>query len=91
MQSGTVSVAQTGLQLADSLVVRVYVQVGDSDWTPCATFTTEQLQATTLKAVTWTVYYYTYAFWNRLTDWTTCRFYWGTTTYNSQIQNLQYT
>ena len=91
MQSGTVSVAQTGLQLADSLVVRVYVQVGDSDWTLCATFTTEQLQATRLQAATWTVYYYTYAFWNRLTDWTTCRLYWGATTYNSQIQNLQYT
>ena len=91
MQSGTVSVAQTGLQLADSLVVRVYVQVGESDWTLCATFTTEQLHATTLQAATWTVYYYTYAFWNRLTDWTTCRLYWGATTYNSQIQNLQYT
>jgi len=90
MQSGTVSVAQTGLQQTDSLVIRVYVQVGDSDWTLCATFTTEQLQATTLKAVTWTVYYYTYTSWNRLTDWTTSMLYWGTTTYNSRIQNLQY-
>ena len=90
IRSSTVSVAQTAMQQTDSLVVRVYVQVGGSDWTLCATFTTEQLQATILKAVTWTVYYYTYASWNRLTDWTTSRFYWGTSTYNSRIQNLQY-
>ena len=89
VQSGTVTVAQTGLQLTDSLVVRVYVQVGESDWTLCATFTTEQVQTTTLQAATWTVYYYTYAAWNRYTQMTTARFYWGTTTYNSRIQNLQ--
>jgi hypothetical protein len=90
VQSGTVTVAQTGLQLTDSLVVRVYVQVGESDWTLCATFTTEQLQTTTLQAATWTVYYYTYAAWNRYTQMTTAKFYWGTTTYYSRIQNLPY-
>jgi len=91
IESGTVSVAQTALQQTDSLVIRVYVQVGGSGWTLCATFTTEQLQATTLQATTGTVYYYTYASYLRPYNWTTSTFYWGTTTYNSQIQNLQYT
>ncbi|MGD0496312.1 MAG: hypothetical protein ABSB28_09815 [Candidatus Bathyarchaeia archaeon] len=91
LQSNTVSVAQTALQQTDSLVIRVYVQVGGSGWNLCATFTTEQLQATTLQAATWTVYYYTFASYIRLYNWTASTFYWGTTTYNSRIQNLQYT
>jgi hypothetical protein len=90
IQSATVAVAQTGLQLTDSLVVRVYAQVGDSDWALSAAFTTEQLHATTLQPATWTVYYHTYAYFNRRTDTTTAKLYWGTTTYNTRIQNLQY-
>jgi hypothetical protein len=91
LQSATVTVAQTVLQSTDSLVVRVYTKVGsDSTWTLSATFTTEQLQATTLQATTWTVYYYTYAFWNRYTETETAKLYWGTTTCNTRIQNLQY-
>jgi hypothetical protein len=91
IQSGAVSVAQTGLQPNDSIVIRVYVQVGDSDWTLCETFTTEQLQVTMLQATTWIVYYYTWASYNRLYDVTRARLYWGDTTHNSRIQNLQYT
>jgi hypothetical protein len=92
IQSATVTVAQTMLQPTDSLVIRVYTQVGtDSTWTLSATFTTEQLQATTLQATTWTIYYYTCAFWNRYTETETAKLYWGTTTYNTRIQNLQYT
>jgi hypothetical protein len=91
LQSATVTVAQTMLQPTDSLVVRVYTKVGtDSGWTLSAAFTTEQLQAATLQATTWTVYYYTYAFWNRYTETETAKLYWGTTTYNTRIQNLQY-
>jgi hypothetical protein len=92
IQSATVTVAQTMLQPTDSLVIRVYTKVGtDSTWTLSATFTTEQLQSTTLQATTWTVYYYTYAHWNRYTETETAKLYWGTTTYNTRIQNLQYT
>ncbi len=91
VQSNTVTVAQTALQQTDSLVVRVYAKVGTSDWTASATFTTEQLQASTLKATTWTLYYYTYAYYYRTYNFTASTFYWGTSTYNSQIQNLQYT
>jgi hypothetical protein len=74
LQSATVSVAQTALQSTDSLVIRVYVEVGSSGWTLCATFTTEQLQASTLQATTWTVYYYTAANWNRITQTTSAGF-----------------
>ena len=91
VQSATVAVAQTGLQPTDSLVTRVYAQVGDSGWTLGATFTTERLQATTLQAATWTVYYYTYAYYYRFYSETVSTFYWGTITYNSRVQNLQYT
>jgi len=90
IRSNTVSVTPTALQSTDSLVVRVYVQIGEGPWNLCATFTTEQLHASTLKATVWTVYYYTYSSYNRLYDRTTAKFYWGTTTYNSRIQNLQY-
>jgi hypothetical protein len=86
LQSATVTVAQTMLQPTDSLVVRVYTQ-----GTLSATFTTEQLQATTLQATTWTIYYCTYAHWNRYTESEIAKLYWGTTTYNTRIQNLQYT
>jgi hypothetical protein len=89
IQTATTSVSQTALQSTDSLVVRVYVRLGvDSDWTLCATFTTEQLQASTLQTATWTVYYYTQASFNRLSGYTGT-FYWGNT-YNSRVQNLQY-
>jgi hypothetical protein len=88
--SATVSVAQTALQPTDSLVIRVYMKVGSSGWTLCATFTTEQLQASTLQAATWTVYYYVGANWNRITQKESAGFYWGAT-YDSRIQNLQYT
>jgi hypothetical protein len=91
IQSATTSISQTVLQSTDSLVVRVYTQLDSAGWTLCATFTTEQLQATTLRAATWTVYYYTSASFNRVTGTYTGTFYWGTTTYNSRVQNLQYT
>jgi len=91
LDSATVSVSQTGLQQTDSLVIRVYAEVGTSGWTLEATFTTEQLQATTLQATTWTMYYYITGTYNRGLKATSSTFYWGTTTYESRIQNLQHT
>lgn len=90
MQSNTVNVAQTTLQSTDSLVVRVYMKLGSGSWNLCATFTTEQLQATKINSATWTVYYHTDRFWSSSTNRTTGKFYWGTATYNSRIQNLRY-
>jgi hypothetical protein len=89
MQSANTSVSQTTLQSTDSLVVRVYIWLGaDNGWSLCASFTTEQLQASTLQATTWTVFYSVHTTFNRLSGYTGT-FYWGNT-YNSRIQNLQY-
>jgi len=90
IRSNTVSVAQTTLQFTDSLVIRVYTEIAEGPWYLDATFTTEQLQSSTLKATTWTVYYYTYARYYPQIDRSTAIFYWGTATYNSRIQNIQY-
>jgi hypothetical protein len=90
LQSANTSMSQTTLQSTDSLVVRVYIWLGaDNGWSACATFTTEQLQASTLQAATWTVYYSVHTTFNRLYGYSGT-FYWGNT-YNSRIQNLQYT
>jgi hypothetical protein len=90
IQSNTVAVSETSLQSTDSLIVRVYMKIGSGNWNLAATFSTEQLQATRLQSVTWTVYYYTsYSYSIRL-DRTTGKYHWGTPTYNSRVQNLQY-
>jgi hypothetical protein len=89
LQSANTSVTQTTLQSTDSLVVRVYMGDADDGWSLIATFTTEQLQASTLQATTWTVYYSVHTTFNRLYGYSGT-FYWGTTTYYSRIQNLQY-
>jgi len=90
IQSSTVSVTGTSLQSTDSLVVRVYMKFGSGAWSECATFTTEQLQASNLQTATWTVYYYTSAIRNRVDQTTSGTFFWGSTTYYSRIQNLRY-
>jgi len=90
MQSNTVSVTGTSLQSTDTLVIRVYMKFGSGAWSECATFTTEQLQATSLQTATWTVYYYTSAIRNRVDQTTSGTFFWGSTTYYSRIQNLAY-
>jgi hypothetical protein len=89
MRSATTAASQMSMQSTDSLVVRVYFGV-DGGWSPIATFTTEQLQASTLQTAIWTVYYNTSASFNRISQTWTSTLYWGTTTYNSRIQNLQY-
>ena len=49
----------TSLEPTDSIVVRVYHNIGDTwDLLSTAVFTTEQLNASSLDASTWTVYYY---------------------------------
>ena len=90
MQSNTVSVTQRSMQATDSLVVRVYMDIGGGGWTQAAAFTTEQLGATTLTGTTWTVYYYTSATYNGITDKTYGRYYWGDSAHDSRIQNLRF-
>ena len=91
LQSNTWSCPQTSLQSTDAIVVRVYMKFGSGEWQLCSTFITEQLQASQLDSVQWTVYYYTWRFYDRWEGITSGSFDWGTTTYNSHIQNFQYT
>jgi hypothetical protein len=59
LKSATVNAPQTSLANTDSIVVRVYCQLGTTWYLiGSAVFTTEQLGASSLDAATWTVYYY---------------------------------
>ena len=73
---------------SDSIVVRVYAD----DFTPptdiIATFETEQLGASNLDGATWTVYYYLLR--TKIGTLYYYYFYWGTSTYDSNIANFQW-
>lgn len=92
MQSNTWTCPATSLQPTDAIVVRVYIY-RDGAWYLAATFITEQLNAQSLDAATWTVYYYT----SIITYGTGFRglFYWGiftrTSPYNSRIAGFTWT
>jgi len=90
--SGTWACPQTALNPTDSIVVRVY-QCSSTGGTQqlYATFTTEQLGAQSLDAVTWTVYYYAYRWRDPDTLIWYITFYWGSSTYNSRIANFTWT
>jgi hypothetical protein len=92
IQSATWNCPLTSLTSTDTIVVRVYQKIGNYAWQLAGTFTTEQLGATQLDNSTWQVYYYTkLTFSNpKFGEKTTATFYWGTTTYNSNIQNFEY-
>jgi hypothetical protein len=86
IQSNTWSCPETSLNPTDAIVVRVYIFDGEN-WQLAATFITEQLNASKLNAATWTVYYYTvYS-----TYLLKASFYFGTSHYNSRIENFQWT
>jgi hypothetical protein len=92
IQSATWNCSLTSLSPTDTIVARVYQKIGNYAWQLAGTFTTEQLGATQLDNSTWQVYYYTkLTFSNpKFGEKTTATFYWGTTTYNSNIQNFEY-
>ena len=59
LKTATWDCPATSLDPTDSIVVRVYHNMGDTwDLLSSAVFTTEQLNASSLDASTWTVYYY---------------------------------
>jgi len=95
IQSATWVCPQTPLNATDSIVVRVYIRV--TSWVLKATFTTQQLNASQLDSVTWTVYYWTQLIWSRIPDefgewWyiTAASFRFGNSTYNSRIINFSW-
>jgi len=89
IQTATWNCPGISLTQTDTIIVRVYCKNGGS-WTLIATFTTEQLNTTALQEATWTVYYWTQRDYVRTEEgWMTIADYrWGTTAYNSHIQNL---
>ena len=97
IQSANWACPQTPLNLTDSIVVRVYIRLNLFSWVLKATFTTEQLNASQLDPVTWTVYYWTELlhsrFWDDGTQWyvSGARFRFGSLTYNSRIENFSWT
>ncbi|PKN02738.1 hypothetical protein CVU76_01740 [Candidatus Dojkabacteria bacterium HGW-Dojkabacteria-1] len=94
-QLGYWSPPPTILNTTDSIVIRVYIQVGTSGWQQGGTppvFTTNQLGNTLLGQEEWTVIYYTTRT-SRTTGgqagrYTQGDFDWGTSTYNSRIENF---
>jgi hypothetical protein len=92
LQSATWNCPETILSPTDAIVVRVYQRFEGFSWQVAATFITPQLGATKLNATTWTVYYYTKLYWTTSPSLQSkAYFYWGTTTYNSRTQNIEYT
>ena len=89
--SATWACPSTALNSTDSIVVRVY---GDSFTPPTTlrgTWTTQQLNALSLDAATWTVYYYLRRVYDLKYDETYYYFSLDTATYNSRIENFTWT
>jgi len=91
IQSNTWSCPETSLVATDAIQIRVYMRFGTGTWVTMANWLTEQLGATQLDAITWTVYYYTVLTWDAELAESVATFYWGTSTYNSRIENFSYT
>lgn len=97
LQSATWTPSTTSLNTTDSIVVRVYIQVGTNGWQQGATspiFTTEQLGNSILDNQTWTIYYYTqytgFSGTPASNRYTAGTFHWGSATYNSRIENFSH-
>jgi hypothetical protein len=94
LQSATWACPQTPLDPTDRIVVRVYQKIGAGAWVSVTAFTgnsgwaTEQLGAIQLDSATWTVYYFTLRDYDGVD--TYGDFYWGTSTYNSRIENFSW-
>ncbi len=86
LKSGTRSQPPLGLTKTDSIVLRVYADDFSPPITLKDTFTTEQLGAQSLDAAIWTVYYSLFRLYAG--GMTTYSFRFGTSTYNSRIENF---
>lgn len=94
LQSATWTCPETALLDTDAVVVRVFVNTGSGWYEVSSTvFITEQLLATKLNSATWTVYYYTsyQAGSGYCGSYPYGCFWWGSSSYNSRIENLLYT
>lgn len=89
LQSATWDCPNTNLSSTDCLVVRVYYKFDWTSYTQCGQFISLQLNATSLEARTWTVYYYTQRSYSSATHKTTMYYYWDNG-YDSRIENVVY-
>ena len=89
LQFANWSCPATNLSATDCLVVRVYYKFDWTNYTLCSQFITLQLNATLLKASTWTVCYYTQRSYNTGLHKTYMYYYWDNN-YNSRIENVNY-
>jgi len=89
LQSATWACPDTNLSVTNCLVVRVYYKFDWTNYTQCSQFITAQLNATTLVANTWTVYYYTQRSYNAGSHKTYMYYYWDNN-YNSRTENANY-
>ena len=80
----------TSLFSTDAVVIKVYDKYGAAGaWNLRATFITERLGASRLDNVAWTFYYHTCRLFDGFD--TYGDFMWGTSTYNSRIENFTWT
>jgi hypothetical protein len=92
LQSATWVCPLTSLVSTDAVVVRVYMKIGTGAWQLVMSFITEQLGASQLNNVTWTVYYYTQRSYTPPPDDLTDALYmWGTSSYDDKITNFTWT
>jgi hypothetical protein len=94
-QSATWACPLTTLAATDAIVVRCYIRFGGNAWQLLLTSTTEQIGATGLVAVTWTVTYYTQAQGSgdgsEEAPYGSGGFlYWGHGSYYTRIENFQW-
>jgi len=85
LMSNTWSCPETSLNTTDSIVVQLWMKDRYGTWNNMGSFQTEQLGATKLNAATWTIYYYQEVLLYYL------RFWFGSSDYNSHIENFTYT
>ncbi len=85
-KSGTRSQVSVSMVETDSVVIRVYADDFSPPSTLRDTFSTEQLGAKRLDAATWTVCYYLFRLYAG--GMTTYSFRFGTTAYNSRVDNF---
>lgn len=89
LRSTSVNILETIMDRKDSIVVRLYVQIGTGSPTLAIIFTTERLAAQKLDASTWTVYFYLKGE-NALSS-IKAWWYWDTASYPSRIEGFAYT
>lgn len=89
LQTLNLDIPQTSLVSTDAVEVVVRILIYSVD--TYIYFITEQLGASQLDAATWTFYLYTYRDYHPIDDITYARFYFGSSDYDSRIQNFSWT